>query len=713
MAMPLARPWAWRAQAGRLRDDEEVGNRLLLQERHVPCQGVEKRVSGQAAPDGQRSIFILSPGDRDPLGRAAQEAGWRAIGARRATDAPQRFLRSDAQIALVDMRGGTAAKLIAPLVPAVDAGGCALVVLVDAAAVATLPQLFDAGATHFLVAPVTQPLLQATLASAQRLVERLGGGAMQSQRAQRIRRGDALYWEMDRDGAGLRLSESLARNLGIEAWQPTPSTLIHRLARNERKAVLNALEGMMQSGRPAAFAHAVPGRPGNRLVHHLRFVDGTVAADVEWLSDAQDQDVASRDNLTGLRSRQAALDWLDRRSGLPTTVVLLSISQFDRMNAAYGQVVGDALLGRIARRIEQIVDSVAGHAMVARIAGTEFLVGLTGEPAAAERATYLARQLIEAISRPFSAGDHLIRLIARCGIAQARAEDDATQLLRRAGAALADARQGGGEGIRIFSAEKRSRQLDADQLETDLRLALHRGEIGIVFQPQYPVYDHRISGVEALARWNHPIYGPLGAGILFGTAERSDYMLPLSAHIQAEALRQAAAWPSALSNLRLSINVTAADISQPGFMADFLGQVDRSGFPRSRLTVEITESGLIQDVDAAAALLTALRSEGLAVAIDDFGTGYSSLAYLKGLPLDYLKIDSSLAQDIAGSARDRIIVRGVIHMAKSLGLNVIAEGVETEQQLDLLAREGCDYYQGFLRSAGVSTPELISLVLQG
>ncbi|MFD2427601.1 diguanylate cyclase domain-containing protein [Sphingobium scionense] len=204
---------------------------------------------------------------------------------------------------------------------------------------------------------------------------------------------------MDRDGAGLRLSESLARNLGIEAWQPTPSTLIHRLARNERKAVLNALEGMMQSGRPAAFAHAVPGRPGNRLVHHLRFVDGTVAADVEWLSDAQDQDVASRDNLTGLRSRQAALDWLDRRSGLPTTVVLLSISQFDRMNAAYGQVVGDALLGRIARRIEQIVDAVAGHAMVARIAGTEFLVGLTGEPAAAERATYLARQLIEAISR--------------------------------------------------------------------------------------------------------------------------------------------------------------------------------------------------------------------------------------------------------------------------------------------------------------------------
>ncbi|WHO37518.1 EAL domain-containing protein [Sphingobium sp. AP49] len=670
-------------------------------------------MSGQAAPDGQRSIFILSPGDRDPLCRAAQEAGWRAIGARRAADAPQRFLRSDAQIALVDMRGGGgAARLIAPLVPAVEAGGCALVVLVEPGALAILPQLFEAGATHYITAPVNPEILRATLASAHRLVERLGGGAMQSQRAQRIRRGDALYWEMDRDGAGMRLSESLARHLGLEGRHHAPSVLIGQLQRTERKAVFAALDSMMQTGRPAAFAHAVPDRPGNRLVHHLRFDDGAVAADVEWLSDEQDQDVTSRDNLTGLRSRHAALDWLDRRSGLATTVVLLSISNFDRMNAAYGQVVGDALLGRIARRMEQIVDEVAGHAMVARIAGTEFLVGLTGDAAAAEPATYLARQLIGAIGRPFTAGDHLIRLIARCGIAQARADDDATQLLRRAGAALADARQGGGEGIRIFSAEKRSRQIDADQLETDLRLALHRGEIGIVFQPQYPVDDHHISGVEALARWNHPQHGPLGAAILFGTAERSDYMLPLSAHIQAEALRQAAAWPSALSNLRLSINVTAADIAQPGFMADFLGLVDRSGFPRSRLTVEITESGLIQDVDAAAALLTALRAEGLAVAIDDFGTGYSSLAYLKGLPLDYLKIDSSLAQDIAGSARDRIIVRGVIHMAKSLGLRVIAEGVETEEQLDLLAREGCDYYQGFLRSAGVSTPELIALVLQ-
>nr|WP_066697702.1 bifunctional diguanylate cyclase/phosphodiesterase [Sphingobium amiense] len=667
---------------------------------------------GDQSADTQRSLFILSPGDRDGLSEAAQRAGWRPISARRAKDAPQRFLHSEAQVALVDLRnGGSAAELLAPLVPAMEAGGGALLALLDPADEVHAPAIMAAGATHYLVGPPGDAALRGALASAHRLVERVGGGAQDSRRAQRIRRGDALYWEWNRKSGLLTLSDNLVRQLDLPASRVQPATLLRHLPRTERRGVLASLRAMRRAGRPAALAHALPDRPGLRLVHHLRLLDSGVAADVEWLSEGAEGDAASRDYLTGLRSRHAALDWLDRRSGLATTILLLSISQFDRMNAAYGQVVGDALLGRIARRIERMVDDVAPGSMVARIAGTEFLVGLIGEAAGSDRATFLARQLIGVIGRPFSAGDHLIRLTTRCGIAQSRMEDDATALLRRAGTALADARQAGGEGIRILSAERQSRQVDGDRLETDLRLALDRGEIGIVFQPQYPVDAEKIIGVEALARWNHPHYGPLSAGILFATAERSDYMLPLSAHIQAAALRQAAAWPRALSDLRLSINVTAADIAQPGFMKSLLGLVDASGFPRSRLTVEITESGLIEDVASASALLTALRAEGLAVAIDDFGTGYSSLAYLKSLPLDYLKIDSGLAQDITGTARDRIVVRGVIHMAKSLGLKVIAEGVETEQQLALLSREGCDFYQGFLRSAGVPSAELINLVL--
>ena len=671
-------------------------------------------MSGHTAADGQRSLFILSPGDRDGLSHAVKQAGWRAIAARRASDAARRLRHSDAQIALIDMRrpGDMDVGAISSIAPAVNAGGGALIILIDGGDIGAVPSLLETGATHFLAAPFSDDELRATLASAQRLVDRVGGGAAYSQRAQRIRRGDALFWEMDSNGREIRLSDNLARHLGIDRLLISPASFIRHLPRSERRPVMATIRTMMRSGRIESFAHAAPGGGDDRLVHHLRKVDGMLAADVEWLTDVQRFDAIERDELTGLRSRQAAVDWLDHRAGVATTVLLLSISQFDRMNAAYGQVVGDALLGRIARRIERMTAEVAEGAIVARIAGTEFLIGLTGDAAGSDPATFLARQLIGAVGRPFSAGDHVIRLTARCGIAQSRTQDDATQLLRRAGTALADARQGGGEGIRIFSAEKRSRQVDVDQLETDLRLALHRGEIAIIFQPQYPVDGEVMIGVEALARWNHPQYGPLGAGMLFAAAERSDYMLPLSAHIQAEALRLAAAWPPALDSLRLSINVTAEDIAQPGFMGRFLSLVESSGFPRSRLTVEITESGLIEDVEGATALLTALRAEGLAVAVDDFGTGYSSLAYLKSLPLDYLKIDSGLAQDIAGTSRDRIIVRGVIHMAKSLGLRVIAEGVETQQQLELLAREGCDYYQGFLRSAGISSDDLIALASQ-
>ncbi len=663
--------------------------------------------------DWQRSLFILSPGDRDGLIHVAQQAGWQAMAARRVAGAVQRYLGSDAPIALVDMRAAASAQdLIAPLAPAVEASGGALIALIDPQQMTDVPAFIAAGATHFLSTPLTPQAVQATLMSAHCLVERMGG-ASQLRRNHGIRRGDALFWRLDRDSGLIDLSENLARELGLPETPVAPAALLRRLSDADRRVAITAIRGMMRSGRMAAFAHAVPGRPADRLVHHLRFGDGMVAGDVEWLSDDHDRDPTMRDYLTGLRTRQGALDWIDRQALPQVTALLLSISQFDRMNAAYGQMVGDALLGRIARRIARMVDDVVGSdAIVARVAGTEFLVGLTGDAASSERAIFLARRLIGVVGRPFSAGDHLIRLTARCGIAQARADDDAGQLIRRAGTALADAKQADGEGIRILAADKRSRQVDADQLETDLRLALDRGEIGIVFQPQYPIDQHQISGVEALARWNHPKYGPLGAAILFAAAERSDYMLPLSAHIQQEALRQAAAWPQALASLRLSINVTAAEIAQPDFMADLLGLVDQSGFPRARLTVEITESGLIEDVDAAAALLTALRAQGLAVAIDDFGTGYSSLAYLKSLPLDYLKIDSGLAQDIAGSARDRIIVRGVIHMAKSLGLKVIAEGVETEQQRELLAREGCDYYQGFLRSAGIGSDELIALVTE-
>ena len=211
-------------------------------------------------------------------------------------------------------------------------------------------------------------------------------------------------------------------------------------------------------------------------------------------------------------------------------------------------------------------------------------------------------------------------------------------------------------------------------LAADLHHAIERGEIDIVFQPQVAIGTGRITGVEALARWRHPTLGPLGADPLFAAAERADLGLALSDHIQQIALQRAARWPGTLSHLRLSINVTAADIGRAGFVRIFLDRVAASGFPIERLTVEITETGLIRELDRAAQVLDTLRAEGVRVAIDDFGTGYSSLAYLTSLPIDYLKIDRALVTEVDGSRRDRVVVRGIIRIATQLGIGIVAEG---------------------------------------
>ncbi len=432
---------------------------------------------------------------------------------------------------------------------------------------------------------------------------------------------------------------------------------------------------------------------------------------------------ARHDPLTGLVTRDAARRLLAEKLGQlgteePGTTIaclLVGISQFDSVNAAYGKAVGDALLAQIARRIGLCVEETGHSALVARMGGTEYLVALRcREDAGIEaEARDLARLILADVARPFVADDNMIRLTARCGIAGLAPGDDVARLLRRANAALADARRSGTSDI-WFRPGTRPRDGnqggDPDRLDADLRLALDRQEIAIVYQPQYDSHDDRIVGVEALARWNHPALGQLDAGTLFGAADRSDYLLPLSLHIQQRALMEAGQWPDALDALRLSINITSVDLAQEDFLNRLLGMIRESGFPPQRLTVEITESGLIENVERAAGLLHHLRDHGIKVAIDDFGTGYSSLAYLKALYPDYLKIDHSLSRDILGPSRDRIILRTIIEMARALALTVIAEGVESEEQLTLLAREGCEIYQGFLRSPAISSAELVELV---
>jgi diguanylate cyclase (GGDEF)-like protein len=672
------------------------------------------------ADAGTAPLFLLSFRHREELTAIAERGGWQPIAARRIENAESRFIASGATVAVVDARGALVegAEAVKALADPAEANCTALLVLLSRTDEGALDALFAAGATHFLVSPFSEQQFLHAVHFAQRHAER-SGGRRASRRAGVGGAEASASWRWERGSSTVELSPALARRAGLgeeEGRRVSLMELFRRMDADGRKAARGAVDRLLATGRSTAFAHADVETDGARLAHHLRVEEGqTVVGRTEAIVPLGGALWQTRDPMTGVRDARAARAWIDRQLGAageaqPALVaILLAVSRFDAINGAFGRRTGDAVLQAAARRIERLVDTDGKRRLVARLAGAEFAI-LLAAPAGLDEGRFLAGQLVEAIGRPFVCGDHVITLASRAGVVASEPNDDAASLLRRASGALAEAKASEAGPVLVLDEGAASDTALGDRLEVDLRRALDRDEIEILFQPQVTVASRRIVGAEALARWRHPRFGELGAATLFSVAERSDYLVQLSDHVQRKAIAAAAAWPEPLHALRLSVNITAADIVRPGFAAQFLALVRDSGFAPGRLTVEVTEGGLIEDLGAAAALLAELRQGGLRVAIDDFGTGYSSLAYLKALPLDYLKIDKRLVEDIGGSPRDQVVVRSVIDMARSLGLEVIAEGVETEEQLALLAREGCTLYQGFLCAPPVDAARIAAMV---
>ena len=659
-------------------------------------------MTDEAASAGQ-PIFILSFRHRDELMAAAGRGGWQPIAARRAGGADQRFIASGAAIAIVDARGAFdegmgALRLLAE---PVAANAAALMMLVSRTDVDKLADVHAAGATHYLASPFGEAELLQAVRFAARYAERPGSGAVTRSA---MSRAEALSWSF-RDGA-VEMSSALAARLGSEAERLSVRDAYRLLPREDRAAAREARRRLNAGHGSTAFSHELP--DGRRVVHHLVGGNGQTSGLIEAL-EAGAALPLHRDALTGLPDEVAARRRLAAMmaEGQAPGVLLVGLTRLQPVNSAYGRAGGDVLIQAAARRIDAAVRDQSTSGWVSRLSGTEFLVCLGRATAAT--LTRLAETLVVAIERRFVAAPEVFLIGAVVGGA-VEEDDGVGGLLRRAGAALAEARESAGSAIRIAEAGEGEGLSRAQRLAEDVRRAIDGGQVELLFQPQVNIASRTIKGVEALARWRHPELGELGAGLLFAAAERANLAGPLSTFVQSHALEVAAAWPEALGDLRLSINVTAGDLARAGFAAEFLDIVERSGFPAGRVTAEVTEEGLIDDLGAAASALAELRRGGIRVAVDDFGTGYSSLAYLKALPLDYLKLDRRLTEDITGSPRDRIVVRGVIDMARSLGLGVIAEGVETDEQLALLAAEGCTLYQGFLCSEPIGVERLVELV---
>ena len=396
--------------------------------------------------------------------------------------------------------------------------------------------------------------------------------------------------------------------------------------------------------------------------------------------------------------------FIERHAATGVSVVVAALTSFEIVNNAFGRAAGDLLVRAAEARIAR---AMAGIETAMLRDGSAFTIAAAGPPALV---TVAVSAIERALAEPFALGEETIHVGARIGVAHGGAGEPAKQLLRRAAEALARARGSDGAMTQVSVANEGT---PLAELAADLHRAIDRHEIDVLFQPQVALADRRIAGVEALARWRHPRLGALGAETLFAAAERADIGVALSDHVQALALSRVAAWPATLAHLRVAVNVTAADIARGDFVTHFLDRVDASGIARARVTAEIVEGGLIEDLDAATRLLSALRNAGCRVAVDDFGTGYSSLAYLTALPIDYLKMDRRLIQDVAGDRRQQAVAEGVIAIAGALGLETVAEGVETEEQRDLLAARGCTYFQGFLCSEPVDAAGLERLVVGG
>jgi predicted signal transduction protein with EAL and GGDEF domain len=415
-----------------------------------------------------------------------------------------------------------------------------------------------------------------------------------------------------------------------------------------------------------------------------------------------------RDALTSLPGRETARarlsEWLS--DGLPVHALLLGLRRFDAVNAAYGSAAGDLALAEVSARLRHFAgEELDGPWLAVRIGGGQFLLVAT-EACSRERWQLFAGQLAEQLARPIATPGATLRLSPRVALLRALAQEDAESLLDRLAQTLSSLMAQSGRRLLWGDGEATRAGRSAAQLDADLLAALDRDEIEVVYQPQFSCADDRLIGAEALARWNHPVLGRVGAGALFAAAERADHVAQLSRHIAKLAMQGAARWPL---DLRLSLNVTPSDLTARDFANEFAALAKVCKVAPWRLTLEVTEQVLLGDVQQAAQTLGELAGQGMRIALDDFGAGFCNFRYLKMLPLHYLKLDRAMIEGVPGSVRDLAVLRAIVAMASALDLKVIAEGVETEAQRAVVALEGCTTWQGFLRAQPMGAAEFLEL----
>ena len=388
-----------------------------------------------------------------------------------------------------------------------------------------------------------------------------------------------------------------------------------------------------------------------------------------------------------------------RRHDKQLAVMFLGLDRFKRINNALGHPVGDEMLKRVARTLATVVresDSVF------RYGSDEFVVVL-GDIVDPQQIKGVADKLLAAISSPQPIDGHDLSVTASLGISVYPSDGfDAVALIKKAETAMRNVKETGPNDYRFFTEDMNRRARQQQTIESGLRLGLQRKEFVLHYQPKLDLKSGKVVGVEALVRWNRPGHGMVYPSDFIPVAEDSGLIVPLSQWVLQEACQQACRWQAeGMRPLYLSVNISAIDFRQRGFVEGIARTLKETGLEPTQLELEITESVLMQNVDTTVAILKAIKQLGIRLAIDDFGTGYSSLSYLQKFPVDVLKIDQSFVGDLSIDSNDAKLVSTIISLGKSLNLHIIAEGVETLEQLEFLKQHQCEEVQGYYFSKAV------------
>jgi len=444
-------------------------------------------------------------------------------------------------------------------------------------------------------------------------------------------------------------------------------------------------------------------------------------------SEARIFNLAYFDELTELPNRQLFGRSLERtieiakRDDLKFAILFVDLDRFKRINDTLGHSIGDQLLKDVARRLAKCArstDSISrldsgerGGIQLARLGGDEFVIKLYGIES--EKAvSAIATRIISALGPPFSCEGHQFVVTPSIGIA-IYPEDGVTaeELLMNADSAMYRAKFSGRNNFKFYSETMRTKSMHRLDLENEIRKALDKQQFELYYQPKADAQTWSLVGAEALLRWDHPERGPIGPDEFIPVAEETGLIVPIGQWVLRTACEQIKTWSEfPFGNIPIAVNISSHQFQSDSLIDDVLNAAVDAAIDPSSLELEITEGVLLQNVDNTLVALNTLKRAGVALSVDDFGTGYSSLSYLKRFPIDTLKIDRSFVKDLHTDLDDAAICAAILAMAQQLGLNVVAEGVETKEQLEFLRLHGCNQIQGFLCSKPLSAEQFTVLL---